>query len=227
MNGTFRSQWALAMPAALSVLEQVRLISEGERGVVERAVSPQFGMARWIAIAGGFHLHIKVNDAGRLPRGWLEQAGWSVVFERPGFVVMDAGGGVSVSFSSIPVAAEEAKGAGGNSATGRPKPYVDHIGIDFPERMPVREVLDPIREMASGLGWPVVGQGGAAGPVACCYAIVVEKLWVYPTSGESPGIALEFSAGRQVEAPDRMGEDLRPSDPGSAIRGIGIDRARR
>jgi len=109
-------------------------------------------------------------------------------------------------FSAIPVAEDDRL----VDVTRRPKPFVDHVGIDLRREVPeVKAVFDATPGRAEALGWAHRAQGGDR-PVYCCHVEVGAKHWVYPGA---EGITIEFAYGPLKVNADSMGCDLRPIDP--------------
>jgi hypothetical protein len=187
-------------------VEAMGALGKAERRFVEREFTAGGAMNERLAEAESVHLHIKVADVAGLARGEFARRGWPVLLDRPGFLVVGAATGVTISFSSVPVAE-------GERGTRMP-PYLDHIGVDLADGEDAAVRLGRIRDWATGLGWQAAKQGGSEGPVRCCYASVAEKLWVFPPVDDAGvDVAIEFSYGEAEEATAEMGADLRPARP--------------
>ncbi|RYG38061.1 hypothetical protein EON81_04795 [bacterium] len=121
-------------------------------------------------------------------------------------------GAVNAIFSHIKVSQDELLETEANR---RPRPFLDHIGIDLRDEVePVREAFDSLPNAAAELQWNHAAQGGPDKPVYCCHVEVAEKHWLYPPDEDGhPGIPLEFAYGELKVNPDKSGCDLRPADP--------------
>jgi hypothetical protein len=179
-------------------------MSDAERRSAEAAIAPSFPFAAETRQAESFHLHVKLGDGLSASAESLAAAGWRPTLERPGFTEYRAGPGVSVSFSSIPVAEGEAVEPAGRSR-------LDHLGFDLTDD--ARSDFDAIPARAGAAGWAHVGQGGGGTPVHCCFAVAAGKHWVFPPPWE-PGPPVEFAVSSPSADSPLMGPDLRPAGPG-------------
>lgn len=198
--------------ASLDTLRRCGLVDAAELDAVRRLGAADSRFAREDGLAETIHLHIKVDDTHDLPLNDLFAAGASLDHQKDGFVKYRMPGGVNAIFSHIKVSQDELLET---EATRRPRPFLDHIGIDLRDEIePVREALDALPVAAAELQWQVASQGGPDKPVYCCHVEVAEKHWLYPPDEDGhPGIPLEFAYGELKVNPDKSGCDLRPADP--------------
>src|SRR6188768_4102265 len=115
------SGWTLDMLAALN------LVSPCERALVNRALAENV-LAPCLERAATIHLHIKVDDTDQLPRGALEAGGGVLDHGRSGFVKYRMPARINAIFSHIAVSADDLRECAANR---RPRPFLDHIGIDI------------------------------------------------------------------------------------------------
>ena len=202
------SRWTLDALAALG------LISHGEGSWVNAALGEDT-FAACLAQAESIHLHVKVDDTGRLPHGSLLAAGGELDHGRSGFVKYRMPARVNAIFSHIPVSADDLCEC---TANRRPRPFLDHIGIDLrrvDERS--RAVFDALPAAAAALGWAHVAQGRSGQLVRCCHFVVDQKHWLFPARAGARPIEIAFGPLREGSGPP--GCDLRPAHPASAGAG--------
>ncbi len=163
----------------LSHFEAFGLINQAE---IEEALSlldPSFPFFAAMRVADSLHLHIKVDDVGRLPHERILALGVTPENARPGYIKYPFPGGINMIFSSIPVAEEDQL----PDVPPPSKPCVDHFGIDLRREIGlVRALFEDTPAVARRAGWPTKSQGGGGRLVYCCHATVAEKYWVYPPS---------------------------------------------
>lgn len=206
--------------ASLNTLLQCGLLTGHEVEVVNRLGAPETPLANAIELAETVHLHIKVDDTHKLPINQFFDAGARLDHQKDGFVKYRFPGAINAIFSHIKVSQDELLETEANR---RPRPFLDHIGIDLrDETEAVRKTFDALPSVAGTLNWAHASQGGPDRPVYCCHVEVAEKHWLYPPdemAGESAdesahtGIPLEFAYGALKVNPDKMGCDLRPANP--------------
>jgi hypothetical protein len=116
--------------------------------------------------------------------------------------------GLNVIFALDPTAQDEFI----PGAVTRPKPYVDHVGIDMrDETDATKAVFDGIPTAATLAGWTHVAQEG---PVRCCHTEMGPKHWVYPPEGPTGNRRpIEFAFGELKQSDEYLGCDYRPIDP--------------
>lgn len=193
---------------SLDFLAAMHLISACERTQVN-AVLGDILLERCLERAETIHLHMKLDDTDRLPVPALEAAGAVLDHGRSGFMKYRMPGRVNAIFSHIAVSADDLRECDVNR---RPRPFLDHIGID------VRCVDEGSRAAFQALpaavmarGWAYVPQGGGGRGVRCCHTVVDEKLWLFAATKAVRPIEIAFGPLREgVGAP---GCDLRPSHP--------------
>jgi len=161
------------------------------------------------------HLHIKLEDTDRLATAALEAAGGTLDHGRAGFVKYRMPGSVNAIFSHIPVSADDLRECDRDR---RPRPFLDHIGIDVRRVDEAsRKAFDALAPAAIARGWARVPQGGAGRLVRCCHTVVDEKLWLFPAA--KGGRPIEIAFGPLREGAGAAGCDLRPSHPATASSG--------
>ncbi len=198
--------------ASLKVLQECGLLNGHEIEVVVRLGKPDTPLDQAIGLAETVHLHIKVDDTHQLPINLFFEAGARLDHQKDGFVKYRFPGAINAIFSHIKVSQDELIET---PATRRPRPFLDHIGIDLrDETVPVRRTFDSLPGVAAKFNWAHASQGGVDRPVYCCHIEVAEKHWLYPPDeGEHKGIPLEFAYGPLKVNPDKAGCDLRPANP--------------
>lgn len=198
--------------ASLDTLRRCGLVKDSELDAVRRLGAPDSRFRREVDLAETIHLHIKVDDTHELPLNELFAAGAKLDHQKDGFVKYRMPGAINAIFSHIKVSQDELLET---ESTRRPRPFLDHIGIDLRDEVePVRKAFDALPSAAEELHWQVASQGGPDKPVYCCHVEVAEKHWLYPPDAAGhPGIPLEFAYGELKVNPDKSGCDLRPADP--------------
>ena len=171
-------------------------------------------LAGCLKLAETIHLHVKVEDTEQVSRGALEAAGGVLDHGKRGFVKFRMPGRLNVIFSHIAVSADDLREC---SSSRRPRPLLDHIGIDVRSVTgESRSAFDSVPAAASSLGWAHVGQGGAGQVVRCCHVVVDEKHWIFPAwTGARP---VEIAFGPLRQGTGVPGCDLRPSHPALAFQ---------
>jgi alkylhydroperoxidase/carboxymuconolactone decarboxylase family protein len=198
--------------ATLETLLRLGLIQGYEAEAVYRLGLPDSPFACDVELAETLHLHIKVDDTNQLPLNAFFASGAQLDHQKDGFVKYRFPGQINAIFSHIKVSQEELLETEANR---RPRPFLDHIGIDLREEVAsVREAFDALPAIADKLDWKRASQGGPDRPVYCCHVEVAEKHWLYPPDESGhPGIPLEFAYGALKVNPDKSGCDLRPANP--------------
>lgn len=198
--------------ATLNTLSQLGLLNDRESKVVRDFGSPKSRFYNTLDLAETLHLHIKVDNTDELPINAFFKAGAELDHQKHGFVKYRFPGAINAIFSHIKVSQEELIETEANR---RPRPFLDHIGIDLRQETPaVRAAFDALPKVAVEEKLPHASQGGPDKPVYCCHVEVAEKHWLYPPDrGDHPGIPLEFAFGALKVNPDKSGCDLRPADP--------------
>lgn len=204
-----------ANPAAettLATLHSLGLLNDHEVAAVTNFGKPGARFHGTLDLAETLHLHIKVEDTDKLPINAFFKAGAQLDHQKSGFVKYRFPGTINAIFSHIKVSQDELIET---EATRRPRPFLDHIGIDLREESAaVRAAFDALPAVAEAEHMPLASQGGPGKPVYCCHVEVAEKHWLYPPDAEGhPGIPLEFAFGPLKVNPDKSGCDLRPADP--------------
>ena len=198
--------------ASLNTLLECGLLTGHEVEVVNRLGAPDSPLDNAVELAETAHLHIKVEDTHQLPINRFFDAGARLDHQKDGFVKYRFPGAINAIFSRIKVSQDELLETETNR---RPRPFLDHIGIDLrDETAAVRQTFDALPDAAGKLNWAHASQGGPDRPVYCCHVEVAEKHWLYPPDEEGhTGIPLEFAYGALKVNPDKMGCDLRPANP--------------
>jgi hypothetical protein len=196
---------------SLRYLAQCGLLQESEIETAQ-ALGRDASLAECLARAETIHLHIKVDDTGRLPAEKLRDAGAALDHGRPGFVKYRLPGGVNAIFSHIHVSADDLRETDANR---RARPFLDHIGIDMRDEGELsRLAFDGLPAIAAQRGWAHAGQGGPGKAVFCCHVEVAQKHWLFPAEAVgASAIPMEFAFGPLKVNPGQSGCDLRPSDP--------------
>jgi hypothetical protein len=169
------------------------------------------GFEPCLAQAETMHVHVKVDATGALPAAALEAAGAVLDHGRDGFVKYRLPGGINAIFSHIAVSTDDLHEASGPR---KPRPFLDHIGIDVRGTDVESEAaFHSIPALAAARAWAWTSQGAMGKPVRCCHVEVGLKHWMYPTGcGARP---IEIAFGPLKENPGGSGCDLRPTRPGS------------
>lgn len=207
-----------ATAATLADVQNMGLVNATEVGTVLGIFEPSSPVAETLALADSIHVHIKLDDVALAPHDRLRAKGGSVENGKEGYVKYAFPGGINVILSSIDVSQDD---LAETPCARRPRPFVDHIGIDLRRETPeVEERFEAVPKLAEAQGWSHVPQGAPGQPVFCCHVEVGRKHWAYPgdTPG-APGIPLEFSFGPLKINPVASGCDLRPARPGTAAAG--------
>lgn len=201
-----------AIEQALQWFQTQTLLTSRERGLIEGMFEPCFEFADAMGRADSIHVHVRVDDTEALPHLAFQKQGGSFDHGQPGYVKYCFRDGLNMIFSSIPVAQDNLAETEDNR---RARPFVDHLGIDLrQETDEVKQSFDGVPEVAGGLGWGHIPQGGKGRPVYCCHIEVGAKHWVYPPDGaQGDGIPLEFALGPLKSNGVKAGCDLRPSAP--------------
>lgn len=196
----------------LATLRTLGLLKDDETTIVTDFGQPGSRFHDTLALAETLHLHIKVDNTDELPINAFFKAGAELDHQKSGFVKYRFPGAINAIFSHIKVSQEELIET---EATRRPRPFLDHIGIDLREETPaVRAAFDALPQVAAEDKLPLASQGGPDQPVYCCHVEVAEKHWLYPPDKDGhPGIPLEFAYGALKVNPETSGCDLRPADP--------------
>ena len=204
----------LERKATLDALSSMGFISPAEVEAVRRLAADP-GLRSCLACAETIHLHVKVEDTGRVTSGALAAVGAVLDHGREGFVKFRLPGALNAIFSHIAVSADDLREG---EAGARPRPFRDHIGVDLRrETDESRALFDAIPRIAGERAWAHVPQGGKGRPVRCCHAEVAEKHWVFPaTPGGVRCIPIEFAYGALRHGHGASGCDLRPSHPEAA-----------
>ncbi len=199
-----------AWKRTLADFRALGLVTDSEIEEALALLDPAFPFFAAMRMADSVHLHVKVEAVEDLPHERIEALGTRPENERPGYIKYPFPGGINLIFSSIPVAEEDQLGS-----APRPKPFVDHYGIDLRrETGLVRALFEDSVSLARRAGWPGKPQGGAGRGVFCCHSVVAEKYWVYPPAeGSRWTRPLEFAYGPLQISQEMNGCDLRPIDP--------------
>jgi hypothetical protein len=207
-----------ATAATLDRVQSLGLINQRELATALGIFEPCFAFTDALAAADSIHIHIKVADVATAPDEALRAGGGVIENGKEGYVKYAFPGGVNVILSSINVSEDDLVET---PCAMRPRPFVDHIGIDLRrETVDVENRFENVPQRAAGLGWSHVPQGAPGRPVFCCHVEVGRKHWVYPPgSANAPGIPLEFAFGALKINPVASGCDLRPAPPGTVASG--------
>jgi len=200
----------------LATLRELNLLQDYETAVVTDFGRPGSRFQDTLALAETLHLHVKVDNTDELPVNAFFKAGAELDHQKSGFVKYRFPGAINAIFSHIKVSQEELIETEANR---RPRPFLDHIGIDLREETPaVRAAFDALPAVAGEENLPLASQGGPDQPVYCCHVEVAEKHWLYPPDADGhPGIPLEFAYGALKVNPETSGCDLRPADPNKIV----------
>ncbi len=198
----------------LDVLASLRLVSPCELVMVDATLATRM-LSTCLDCAETIHLHVKLDDTDRLPCGALETAGGVLDHALRGFVKYRMPGDINTIFSHIPVSADDLREC---ESSRRPRPFLDHIGIDVRALdAHSRAAFDALPAAAAALGWAHQAQGAAGRPVRCCHVEVDEKHWLFPDAkGARP---IEVALGPLRSGSGAAGCDLRPSHPALAVPG--------
>jgi len=193
---------------SLDFLAGMHLLAACERTQVGMAIAER-ALSACVERAETIHLHIKLDDTARLPAGALEAAGGVRDHGKHGFVKYRMPGRVNAIFSHIAVSADDLRECDANR---KPRPFLDHIGIDV-RRVDAhsRASFDAVPGLAVARGWGHIAQGGEGRLVRCCHTVVDAKHWLFPPAkGMRP---IEVAFGPLRDGCGASGCDLRPSDP--------------
>jgi len=195
----------------LDFLASLRLVSPSELHLVESTLAERV-LAPCLDRADSIHLHVKLDDTGRLPHAGVEAAGGVLDHARDGYVKYCMPGGINAIFSHIPVSQDDLREC---ESGRRPRPFLDHIGIDVRALdAHSRAAFDALPLAAAALGWAHVPQGGSGQPVRCCHIEVEQKRWLFPNArGARP---VEIALGPLRHGAGAAGCDLRPTHPARA-----------
>jgi hypothetical protein len=199
---------AAAVQASLEFLQEIKVISADEAGLVTAMFEPDFAFSDALSIAESIHVQVKTDDLEKLPHERIRGQGLAAERTAPRFQKYAFTSGLAAIFTTGPIAEEDLI----PGAVTRTLPFVDHFGIDLREDSDrSRDIYSAIPAVASSAGWRHVQQGGQQGdqanPVRGCYCEVSEKSWVYPPDGPSGvGRPIEFAYG-ELEI---VGQDDRP-----------------
>lgn len=214
----------------LDFLASLRLVSPCELLLIEATLS-EHTLAACVDHAETIHLHVKMDDTDQLSSTGFEAASGMLDHARNGFVKYRMPGGINAIFSHIPISADDLREC---ASSRRPRPFLDHIGID------VRALnanscaaFDALPAAAASRGWAHLSQGGVGRPVRCCHAEVDKKYWLFPPAKDARPI--EIALGPLRHGSGAAGCDLRPSHPALRVAdaccasesGEGIVRATR
>jgi len=186
---------------------ELGVIKTSEIDEVMALFAPSFPWAASMNVADSVHVHLRVDDVSRLPHDRILAMGTQAENAKDGYIKYPFEGGINVIISSIDVAEDD-----WIPGPGRPRPYLDHIGIDLrDESAATKAIFDETPAIAKQSGWRTKAQGGDGTPVYCCHVEVGAKHWVYsPTAGAA---CIEVAYGALKINGDSMGCDLRPIDP--------------
>ncbi len=204
---------AQAVKKTLDLARQLALLDAAEVRDVMAAFDAQYPFAASMNLADTLHVHVKVDAVHALPASELRAAGGTVENEKDGYVKYAFPSGMNLIFSSINVSEDDLRAT--PESQKRPKPFLDHYGIDLRAETPdVKATFDAIPSRAKELGWGTVPQGGDGKLVYCCHVTVSAKHWLYPpeAQGRRPP-CIEVAYGPLAVQSGKSGCDLRPSDP--------------
>lgn len=202
--------------ASLEALHALGLLKDHEWRAVRSLITPDSPWGDYVDASTTLHIHCKVASALELPINAFFDAGARLDHQKVGFSKFRFPGGLNAIFSEPRITVEDA-GVQRETPT---LPYLDHIGFDLRESHAInRGLFDHLIQLAEERGIPRISQGGEGRSVACCYAQVEAKHWLFPNE-DSPlaGIALEFALGPITHTPDTEGDDHRPEDPGEGAK---------
>lgn len=204
-----------AAEAMLAEVRRLGLVNDTEIATVLGVFEPDSPVAETLSAADSIHVHIKVDDLAAVGQERLLAAGATVENSKPGYIKFAGRDGVNIILSSIDVSQDDLAETDCNR---RPRPFVDHIGIDLRrETTDVEQRFEAVPQWAAEQGWSHVPQGAPGKPVYCCHVEVGRKHWAYPPGTAcAPGIPLEFAFGALKVNPTSNGCDLRPARPGTA-----------
>ena len=205
-----------AFESTLSFFSKLGLLSKGEPEQVLSVLDEDFEFAEAIRFSESVHVHVEVDSVKDLPDGDIQRNGVSSItrYDEPDMVKYSYPGGINIIFSAFTISQEDLI----EGAAARPKPFVDHLGVDLrDESAATRVVFDAIPRRAAEVGWRHVHQ---AAPLYCCYTACGEKHWVYPAETARGGLRpIEFAFGSLRKFDSNMGCDYRPIDPAHPLAG--------
>jgi diadenosine tetraphosphatase ApaH/serine/threonine PP2A family protein phosphatase len=198
-----------AFAPTLAAFRELGLLTDAEVTEAQALLDPAFPFFAAVKKADSIHLHVKVDDVAALPHAAIRALGTDPENARPGYVKYPFAGGINLIFSSIPIAEEDKLPAR------RPKPFVDHVGIDLRrETGVVGAAFDDVPALARRAGFSHASQGGPGRPVSCCHALIAAKHWAFPPRPFARWtLPIEFAFGPLEIKSEMMGCDLRPIDP--------------
>jgi hypothetical protein len=168
--------------------------------------------------AESVHVHVTVDDVEAVPDqetlgGLAAEATGNEAERKFAFA-----SGLHVVFAGLPTAQDELI----PGAEVRPKPYVDHFGVDLREDSDItRSVFKRIPEAARRSLWRHVFQDG---PIRCCHVEMGPKHWVYPPEGVAGGRRpIEFAFGELTASEEFLGCSCNTA-PSRALLGVLQDR---
>lgn len=203
----------IAVAKMLEDAGSIGLLSKCEISEVNLAMMSCHRFADAVSLADSLHVNIKVDDVSCLPIEFVQERGGVTENAKDGYVKYAFPGGVNVILSAINISQDDLIEA--KLGTKKPRPYLDHLGIDLREEStPVRNLFDAIPYLATKAGWAYLSQGGNGKAVFCCHVSVSAKHWVYPRNTQSGlSIPLEFAYGPLAVSETLSGCDLRPANP--------------
>lgn len=160
-----------------------------------------------VELANSVHVHTRVDDVDSLA-STLANWGQAAVRRASGYLKYGYAGGITLVFSTHPIAEDERSPDGG----GRRMPYVDHLGVDLRRRRPdVDEAWRGIPAAAEAAGWRVVVEDR---PVRGIRSEVDARTWAYPPAGDPHSTRpVELALGPLRVFDVDVECDLRPPDP--------------
>lgn len=196
------------------ILASLHVVSTCELLLMQSALAER-ALAACLDHADSIHLHVKLDDTEQLPHAGIKAAGGVLDHARVGYVKYCMPGGINAIFSHIPVSQDDLRGC---ESSRRPRPFLDHIGIDVRAlHIHSRAAFEALPMAAAALGWAHVVQGGSGQPVRCCHIEVEQKHWLYPNAkGARP---VEIALGPLRHGAGIAGCDLRPTHPALAQQG--------
>ena len=208
-----------ATRTSLDTLTELGLVQERERAAALSLLASDSPWTAYVDAVESIHIHVKVADVLDLPINEFFDAGARLDHQKVGFVKYRFPGGLNAIFSEPRVGVED---SGAERASDQ-LPLVDHIGFDLRDPQPAhRQLFDALPDAAKEQYCAIASQGGAGGSVACCYAQVEAKHWLFPQSDTSfGGMALEFAFGPMTLTPNTEGDDHRPETPEGGSNGGG------
>jgi hypothetical protein len=184
------------------------LLAEAEAAQVVELVDAAFAFTEAMGKADSIHVHVNAEKVVGLPGEDVLTAACREATGDDRERKFSFDSGLNVIFALDPTAQDEFI----DGAVTKPKPYVDHLGIDLrDESEDTKRVFEAIPKTALGAGWRHVAQEG---PVRCCHTEMGPKHWVYPPEGPSGDRRpIEFAWGELKIRDTYQGCDYRPIDP--------------